>query len=129
MREPGLAGSPSSPTARAFEAGVSISDHGSALFYVIARSGLPDLAVRSVGGELVTRLPDPCQALALAPIAAHAQLRDHADLRLAGPVSVDPERFKRFTKAVGVDVPRSPAPTTSNRHRRSTDQPQPENRI
>lgn len=103
------------PTARAFDAGVSVADQGVALFYVVALHNTPDAAVRSAGGEVFARLPDPRQALALAPLASHSQLRDHADLRLAGPVSIDPQRFQRFTELAGIGAPptRKPTPTPS----------------
>lgn len=113
MWETGDPASASSPTARAFDAGVSVSGQGTTLFYVVARNGIPDAAVSSVGGKLVSRLPDPRQALALAPIAAHAKLRDHADLSLAGPVTVDAGRFGRFISLAGMSRLPDPAPTTS----------------
>lgn len=107
-------GPASSPTASAFDAGISTAEHGAALFYVVAHRDTPDAAVRAVGGEVVARLPDPRQALALAPLAVHAQLRNHADLRLAGPVTVDPTRFQRFAQMIGVGAPaREPTPTSS----------------
>jgi hypothetical protein len=58
--------------------------------------------VRSVGGTVVTRLPDPRRVLAFAPLAAHAELRGHPDLALAGPVSIDPQRFERFARLIGL---------------------------
>ncbi|HEX5593809.1 MAG TPA: hypothetical protein VFX35_10725 [Solirubrobacterales bacterium] len=91
----------SSETARAFGAEISITD-GQALFYVVARKGTPDAAVRSAGGEIVTRLHSALQALALAPLSAHLQLRDHPDLAVAGPVTIDPDRFERFTTLIGM---------------------------
>jgi hypothetical protein len=87
-----------SDMARAFDADVSVGGTGPALFYVSARSGTPDAAVRSVGGELVSRLTSERQALALAPLAAHAALRDHPELEIAGPVMIDAERFNRFSE-------------------------------
>jgi len=90
----------SSDTARAFGAEVKVTD-GQALFYVVAREGSPDAAVRSAGGEIVTRLHSPLQALALAPLSAHLQLRNHPDLAVAGPVTIDPGRFERFISLIG----------------------------
>ena len=73
------------------------------LFFVIGRDGPPDAAVRSVGGTVVTHLQDPRRALALAPLSAHAELRQHRSLRLAGPVSIDPKRFEQFTRLIGLN--------------------------
>lgn len=102
-----------SPTARAFGAEISVADHGSALFYLVARTGTPDAAVRSVGGEVVARLLTPREALAMAPLAAHAALRNHLELELAGPVTVDPERFRRFTRLIGLHTRTKPQPGES----------------
>jgi hypothetical protein len=92
----------SSPTARAFDADVSVGESGPTLFYVVARDGTPDAAVRSAGGTVISHLTSTRQALALAPLAAHAALRVHPDLELAGPVAVDAERFGRFARLVGL---------------------------
>jgi len=91
----------SSETARAFGAEISLVE-GQALFYVVARTGTPDTAVRSAGGEIVTRLHSAPHALAFAPLSAHLQLRNHPDLALAGPVTIDPKRFERFTTLIGM---------------------------
>lgn len=98
-----------SPTARAFGANVHTGEAGSALFYVVARSGRPDAAVLAAGGRVVTRLPRETDALAIAPLAAHSVLRAHRDLKLAGPVTVDAERLQRFTRLVGTAGPSAPA--------------------
>lgn len=91
-----------SPTARAFDAQINTGGGGNALFYVVARSGVPDAAVASVGGAVVTRLTSSRHALALAPLAAHAELRSHRQLEIAGPVTVDSERFARFARLAGM---------------------------
>lgn len=89
-------------TAEAFGAEISIADHGQTLYYVVARSGTPDAAVRSVGGEVITRLMSANQVLALAPLSAHAALRSHPELKLAGPVNIDKKRFQQFTRLIGM---------------------------
>jgi hypothetical protein len=88
--------------AEAFEAKIDTREDGNALFYVVARTGAPDAAVRSVGGEVVSRLASSREALALAPLSAHSTLRSHPDLELAGPVTVDAERFQRFVSLIGM---------------------------
>jgi hypothetical protein len=109
---PGQAASESSATAKSFGAQISLADHGQALFYVVARAGSPDAALRSVGGEVMSRL-SPSQALGLAPLSAHADLRHHPDLELAGPITIDPQRFERFTRLIGVGGRRWPAESPS----------------
>lgn len=108
--------SPSPPeppaTAEAFGAEISVADNGRALFYVVARTGTPDAAVRSVGGEVITRLMTGEEVLAMAPLAAHAALRGHPDLESAGPVTIDEERFKQFARMSGMDTPPSPQKTS-----------------
>lgn len=99
---------PGSTTAEAFGADVSLRADGRSLFFVVGRKGSPDAAVRSVGGSIVTHLQAPERALAVAPLAAHAELREHRDLRLAGPVSVDPQRFERFCRLIGLGEARPP---------------------
>jgi len=91
----------SSSTARAFDANISIAAHEQSLFYVVARADAPDAAIHSVGGKVVGRLTIR-KVLALAPLAVHATLRNHPDLKLAGPITIDPERFARFTRLLGL---------------------------
>jgi hypothetical protein len=103
IAEPDPAPAPGASTmAKAFDADISIGEAGPTLFYVVARKGTPDAAVGSAGGRVVSRLTSARQALALAPLAAHTTLRNHPELELAGPVMVDPERFDRFTRLIGL---------------------------
>jgi hypothetical protein len=96
-------------TAEAFEAEISTSDQGRSLFFIASRTGTtPDAAVSAVGGTIVTRLHDVRRVLAIAPLAAHAQLRTHRDLELAGPVSVEPQRFERFARLIGLGQAEQP---------------------
>ena len=105
-------------TADTFGAQISIADHGQTLYYVVARSGAPDAAVGSVGGEVITRLMSTEQALALAPLAANSALRSHPDLKLAGPVNIDQKRFQQFTRLIGMtelsSARKTPIKTPSN---------------
>jgi len=103
-----------SPTAEAFGAEVSTFERERSLFFVIGRDGPPDAIVASIGGTVVTRLQDRRRVLAVAPLAAHAALRQNRGLELAGPVSIDPERFERFTRLVGLNDPRPPQTTPSD---------------
>lgn len=94
----------SSATARTFGANVDVSVEGQSLFFVVGWSGAPDLAVRSVGGQVVTRLPDPRRVLAVAPLEAYAALGRHRDVALAGPVGIDAARFSAFARLAGLDA-------------------------
>jgi hypothetical protein len=97
-----------SPTAKAFGASVSIPMEGQSLFFLVGRGEPPDAIVQATGGVVVTRLPDPRRVLAVLPLAAYAGLREHPGLELAGPVTIDPGRFGRFTQLVGLDDARPP---------------------
>lgn len=94
----------SSTTARTFGAEVSLGMEGRSLFFVLGRVGPPDAAVRAAGGQVVTRLPDPRRVLAVAPLDAYAGLSRHPAVALAGPVSIDANRFGSFAKLVGLDA-------------------------
>jgi hypothetical protein len=103
-----------SPTAEAFGAEVSTPERERSLFFVIGRDGPPDATVRSVGGTVVTHLQDRRRVLAVAPLAAHAALRQSRELLLAGPISIDPQRFARFARLIGLnDSPSRGAQPTS----------------
>lgn len=97
-----------SSTAESFDAEISTVERGRSLFFVVGRESAPDAAVLSVGGAVVTRLQDPRRVLAVAPLAAHAELRGHRDLALAGPVSIDPGRFERFARLIGLGEQQPP---------------------
>jgi hypothetical protein len=94
----------SSDTARTFGADVSLGMEGRSLFFVLGRGGPPDAAVRAAGGQVVTRLADPRRVLAVAPLDAYAGLSRHPAVALAGPVSIDAQRFGSFAKLVGLDA-------------------------
>ena len=93
-----------SATSRAFGANVAVATEGQSLFFVVGWTGPPDLAVRSVGGQVVTRLPDPRRVLAVAPLESYASLSRHHEIALAGPISIDPQRFSAFARLAGLDT-------------------------
>ena len=97
-----------SSTARAFGARVSLPLEGRSLFFVVGRDQAPDAIVRAAGGTVVARLPDERRVLAILSLAAGTGLRGHPGLELAGPVSIDAERFARFTALIGLDDARPP---------------------
>lgn len=95
-----------SATARGFGADVAVADapDGRSLFFVVGRTGPPDRAVSAVGGQVVTHLPDRRRVLAVAPLAAYARLSGDPAVALAGPVTIDPERFGHFAQLVALDA-------------------------
>lgn len=97
-----------SSTARAFGARVTLPLEGRCLFLVVGRDGPPDAIVRSAGGTVVARLADSRRVLAILSLADGTGLRGHPGLELAGPVSIDAERFARFTELIGLDDARPP---------------------
>lgn len=94
--------------ADAFGAQVSVPVGGRSLFFVVGRAGAPDAIVASVGGSVVTHLPDRRRVLALAPLEALGTLTSHPEVAIAGPVAVDRARFAAFARLVGLDE--QPAP-------------------
>jgi len=72
------------------------------LFFVIGRLGSPGEAIAALGGEVVTRLPDPRRVLAVLPQSAYLSLWRHPTIALAGPVTIDRERFERFARLAGI---------------------------
>ena len=94
--------------ADAFGATVRVPVSGRSLFFVVGHAGAPDAAIHTVGGKVVVRLPDVRRVLAIAPLAAHDQLRRHPDLALAGAVAVDAQRFGAFAQMIGLETERPP---------------------
>jgi len=94
----------SSDTARTFGAEVSLGMEGRSLFFVLGRTGPPDAAVHAAGGQVVTRLPDARRVLAVVPLDAYSGLARHPAVVLAGPISIDANRFGSFAKLVGLDA-------------------------
>ena len=108
-RDYGVSSTGSSAIADAFGARVSVPVSGRSLFYVVGREAAPDAIVASVGGSVVTHLPDRRRVLAIAPLVALESLRRHPELALAGPVGIDPGRFGAFARLIGLDEERAPA--------------------
>ena len=89
----------------AFEARIDCQRPERGLFLVIGRGVSPLLAVRSVGGQVAAQLAGGMRLLAVLPVAVASALQRHADVALAGPVTVDAARFAHFTKLAGLDGP------------------------
>lgn len=95
---------------RAFGADVTVDRPPRGLYLVIGRQRLPDGPVRAAGGEVVVRLPERATVLAVLPVDAHAAVQRHPDVALAGPVTIDPDRFARFAAFAGLDARPTPTP-------------------
>lgn len=95
-----------SATAKAFGADVAVAaaSDGRSLFFVIGRTGPPDDAVSAAGGQVVTHLPGGRRVLAVAPLAAYASLSRHPAVALAGPITIDAERFGHFAQLIALDA-------------------------
>lgn len=92
-----------SPTSETFGAAVDVNAGGRSLFFVVGRAGPPDAVVAALGGRVVVHLPDGRRALAVLGFDVFGALRRHPAIALAGPVSVDPDRFASFARLVGLD--------------------------
>lgn len=89
-----------SATAQAFGANVAVATGSWAMCLVIARRD-PAAALNAVGARLLATLSST-QVIAFVDMTLFAQLRGHPDIASAGSISVDPQRFARFQKMVGV---------------------------
>ena len=89
--------------ARGFGATVTLDAPTQGLYLVIGYHMPPVDAVRGVQGHVVLVLPQRRTVLAMLATEAHPQLLRHGDVMLAGPVTIDPERFARFTELAGLD--------------------------
>jgi hypothetical protein len=88
------------PTAAAFGAQVSALQSGRGMCLIIGHRS-PEVSIKTVGGQLVAMLPGH-RAIAIVDIRNLAQLQQHEDVKLAGPISVDPGRFQAFQRLVGL---------------------------
>lgn len=89
-----------SQMSEAFGADVELKSTGTVLCLVIGRIS-PISAVNAVNGSIVTIISQN-RVLALVDIVFLSNLRGHRDVVLAGPVSIDPQRFAQFARLVGV---------------------------
>ncbi len=92
-----------SAVAQAFGAAVTVQHEGGGLYLVVGQGASPVGVVRSAGGEVVLRLPDGLRILAILPNDSHEAVQRHPTIALAGRVTIDRERFGRFTALVGLD--------------------------
>lgn len=83
--------------------------HGKSLFFVVGRVGSPEMIVRAAGGAVVTRLLDQRRVLAVAPLTALSRLQRDPEIELAGPISIDAQRFGAFAQLIGLDNGRARA--------------------
>ena len=86
----------SSRMAESFAAKIHLETSDLGLFFIMGRTGSPEEAVRSVGGNIVFRLPGNQKLLAVLRTASFSEIQRHQDVALVGPVVVDPQRFARF---------------------------------
>jgi hypothetical protein len=100
-----------SPTAAAFGATVELGAGRGGLCLVVGRDASPTASVASVQGRLVTRLPGDRRVLAMLSWEALQTLQHDPAVALAGPVSIDPQRFARFAALAGLDAGDAPSPT------------------
>ncbi|MCU0892515.1 MAG: hypothetical protein MUE77_12430 [Sandarakinorhabdus sp.] len=90
----------SSRFAEQFGADVRTASEGRALCMVIGHVS-PVSAINAVGGTLAAMLPNH-RAIAIVDLRHLPALQGHEDIRVAGPISVDPQRFAAFQRLIGV---------------------------
>lgn len=91
-----------SPIAHAFGASVEVGTPSGSLYLVIGFETPPRAAVTATGGRVVSFL-GPTHLLALLPFEGFLALRQHSEVRLVGPVTIDPQRFARFVALIGAN--------------------------
>lgn len=91
-----------SDTAAGFGATVHLAD-ARTLFLVVGADADPAPAVLAAGGAVLARL-GPHRLLAHCQVTRGAALAGHADVRAAGPVSIDPARFAAFARRLRLDT-------------------------
>ncbi len=60
----------------------------------------PLAAIKTVGGTAVAALPSH-RVVAIVDLRNLPLLQRHEDVRVAGPISIDPQRFAAFQRLVG----------------------------
>lgn len=104
-----------SPASAAFGAKVDVGRGQAGLCLVVGRDGSPARPVAAVQGRIVTLLPGGRRALALLSWEALQAVQRDAAVAVAGPVSIDPERFARFAALTGLDADEEPPTTAPSR--------------
>lgn len=88
------------PIARSFGARVDFAS-GSSSLCLVATRGSPQPAINAVGGRVLAAL-SATQVIAVVDMSLFSQLQRHPDVLRAGAVTVDPERFARFQRLIGL---------------------------
>jgi len=89
--------------AEAFDATIAVATSSLGLYLVIGARGMPLSPVLSAGGEVAVCLEERQSLLAILTADAHLAVQRHPDVLLAGPVTIDPDRFARFAALAGLD--------------------------
>lgn len=107
----------SSATSAAFGATVEITGGDRALYYVVGRDATFISALAETGAGIVVRL-DEMHVLAVAGIGAFLRLTRDPRVRLAGPVTLDMDRFTRVLGLAGREQPPAAVAQSTNRDNR-----------
>jgi hypothetical protein len=89
--------------AEAFGAKIKITMPDRALYLVIGHSESPASLVLTLNGQIVFKVPERPALLALLPIPAYFELKQHRSIAHIGAVSVDSERFNHFLEMLGLN--------------------------
>jgi hypothetical protein len=87
-------------TAETFGAKIEIDYGSKAMCFVIGRVS-PIAAINAAQGIVAAKLSET-RALVVVDLKLLPILQRHPDIEIAGPVSIDAERFARFANLVGV---------------------------
>lgn len=86
-------------TARGFGATIEMT-RGSLALCLVATTGSPLPAINAVGAKVLAAL-SPTRVIAVVDMTRFGQLQRRPDILMAGPISVDPQRFARFQQILG----------------------------
>jgi hypothetical protein len=104
-----------SPASAAFGAKVELGQGEAGLCLVVGREAIPAASIAAVQGRIVTVFPDGRRALAMLSWEGLKAVQRDAAVTVAGPVSIDPERFARFAALTGLDAAEEPPTTAPSR--------------
>lgn len=85
------------PVSQAFGASIQVQLSGAATFLVVGRESCPAGVVQGAGGQVLMLLGER-RLLAVLPLVTGFGLKNHPQIQLCGPVSID---FKRLVAVLG----------------------------
>jgi hypothetical protein len=86
-----------------FGAKIKITMPDQALYLVIGHGDTPAPLILARNGQIIFRVPQRPALLALLPIPAYFELKQHRSIAHIGAISVDSERFNHFLEMLSLN--------------------------